>query len=299
MKVLNYVKSLLPDIEKRTVIENLQVLKEELSGVTIPLYEQASKVFISNRFNSPLVKAFDSDMKKEVPSFRTNHIITILRALKNSADIVEALIGVMGKSQNDTFFKDGMTVLKANQLQYSDVSSFVTSYARRWLLHLYSLESIYDYTADDYLKSNEFLRERGYFEKYKQNFFTGIRILSRSPQDVEKAFDAIPDMVVDPDSNIDPSILSGASKVDPLQFGLLPTKINPIYGIRMAYTNWQLKKHTLMVEEKQQLELKLLLLKQSKENNSDPKLEKQIEYNENKIEKLRYEIARMEGSIDG
>lgn len=298
MRILQYIRSLLPDLEKKRILENLQVIKEEVSGVTIPLYEQASKVFLSNRFSSHIVKDFDTQMQKSLASFRTNHIITILRALKYSSETIEALINVISQSKNQTYLRDGMTVLMANQLQYSEVTTFVASYSRRWLLHLYSLESVHNYTASDYLKSNEFLRERAWFEKNQASFFSGVSILSKTPKDVEEAFRNIPDIAVDPDSNVDPSILAGASKVDPLQFGILPTFINPIYQVRMRYTNWQLKKHTLMVEEKQQLELKLLLLKQSGADPSDPKLEKQIDYNENRIEKLRYEIAKIEGSVD-
>ena len=298
MKILQYIQSLGNDVEKTKVIESLQLLKEELSAVTIPLFEQAAKVFISNRFNNSIIKEFDRDMKKQVPVFRSNHIVTILMAMRNASVSTEALINVMVKSQVDTFLRDGMSVLRANQLQYIEVTSFVVSFARRWLLFLYSLESVYDYTSKDYMLTKEFEREKIYFDKNKDMFFSSLNILLRSPKDVELAFGKIPDISVDPESNVDPSITAGSSEIDPLQFGILPKPINFIYWLRMSYTKRQLKKHELLVEEKQQLELKLLLLKQSKDENPDPKLEKQIAYNENKIEKLRYEIAKIEGKLD-
>ena len=298
MKILQYIKSLLPDFEKRKLLEDIHSTKDELITANIPLYEQAYKIFSSNKFSSPLIKEFDALMKKNVYAYRHNHIFTILRAMKNSSQTLDMIIGHISEKEGKVIVRDGLSALMANMLQYSDISKMASAYARRWLLHVYTLESIHNYTASDYLKSNEFMIASTYFNKHQPNFFKAIEILSKTKKEVSDAFEKIPSMAIDPDGPLDPSITAGARRIDPLQFGLLPTVINPIYQLRMAYTDWVIYRHTLMVEEKQQIELKLLLLKQGRSGNKDPNLEQQIEYNEQRIEKLRYKIEKIEASVD-
>ena len=282
-------------MEKKRIVESLQSIKEELSDVTIPLYEQSYKTFSKKRFKDSEVNQFEKEMANNVKSFRNNHLFTILNSMKNASKTIDALIIVFNNYKEDKIYKDGMSILTANQLQYSELSSFVAGYSRRWLLFLYTLETSVDKKAG-FKGTDEYIRESEYLNKNKQSFFSGVGILSKPHKEVDKSFKSIPDISVDPDSPVDPSITVGSSKVDPMQFGLVPRAFHFIYHIRMAYTNWQLKRHTLMVEEKRQLELKMLMLKELRDDNTvnDPKLEKQIESGENRIEKLRYEINRLE-----
>lgn len=296
MKILNYIRSLLPDMEKKKIVQNLQSIKEELVDTTIPPLENAVKAYYSRRFNSDIVREFNSEFIKNVKSrgAKDNHLTIILRALRNASKVIEDLVLVFSKHDGDKVYRDGMTLLTANQLQYSEVATFAAGYTRRWMLFIYSIEIDVKGSDTDFKNSGEYEREKEYLDANKQNFFSAIKILSKTHSEVDKSFSEIPEIAVGPESPIDPSLVSGNSKVDPLQFGILPKPINFIYHFRMAMVNWELKNHSLMVEEKKQLELKLLMLNQLKDETNDPKLEKQIEISENRIEKLRYEIERME-----
>ena len=288
-------------MEKKRIVESLQSIREELSDVTIPLYEHAYRTSSGSRFKSEEFKNFEKDMSSNVRSFRKSHLFTILSSMKNASKTVEALITIFNNYKEDKVYKDGMSILTANQLQYSELSSFVAGYARRWLLFLYKVETALEAkNGSDFKSTDEYVRELEYLNKNKQSFFSGVGILSKPHKEVEKTFKSIPDVSIDPDAPVDPTITLGSSKVDPMQFGIIPRAFHFIYHIRMAYTNWQLKRHTLMVEEKRQLELRMLMLKELRDDSdaNDPKLEQQIESGENRIEKLRYEINRLEESAN-
>lgn len=69
---------------------------------------------------------------------------------------------------------------------------------------------------------------------------------------------------------------------------------NPIYHIRMWLVDKEMERYELLKEKKKLIELKLLDLKLQAQNESDPKLKTQIEYYEDKIGKLEYNIKEIE-----
>ncbi len=71
-------------------------------------------------------------------------------------------------------------------------------------------------------------------------------------------------------------------------------KYNPIYWLRMRLVDREIAKYESLKDKKRLLELKLLELRLQEKSESDPALTKQIEYYENKLSKLEYEISELE-----
>jgi hypothetical protein len=55
----------------------------------------------------------------------------------------------------------------------------------------------------------------------------------------------------------------------------------------MQYAEWQVKRYNERREEKRQVELRLLDLKNADRGTFDPKLEEKIEYNESRLQDLK------------
>jgi hypothetical protein len=69
---------------------------------------------------------------------------------------------------------------------------------------------------------------------------------------------------------------------------------NPIYHIRMWMVDREIAKYESLKERKKLIELRLMELKLEEEGQADPKLRKQIEYYEERLSKLDYEIDKLE-----
>ena len=69
---------------------------------------------------------------------------------------------------------------------------------------------------------------------------------------------------------------------------------NPIYHVRMWFVDRASKKYESLKVKKQLIELKLMELKLDANNNSDPSLTKQIQYYEDKLANIEYNIEKYE-----
>ena len=295
MKIEKYVRALLPNFEKRRMIEDMRNLIAELRDITIPSYEKAGEVFKGGHFTSETARQFDKECKERIALYRINHINTIHRGLSMALINAEAVIGIISKEYANDIMREGITYVIANHLQFIEVVSFASEYARRWLLHLFGLESM-RLEDRDYYEKTAMLREQKYLDANRNNFINAIRIVSRTPERLHEALDSVPDIIVDPDNAIATAGVVGASRLDPLQFNLIPVGLNPIYYVRLAYSEWQANRYHILREESKQIELRILFMKQAKSSTGtrDAKLEQQIEYSEQRLEKLRFKLHRME-----
>ena len=275
-------------------MEDLRSINEELTNNTIPCYEQAVIVFKNKTWPTELMKEVEDQCAKRVGLYSVNHINTIFRCLKNCRANITGLIDTIDRNYSNDLMRDGISYLVANQLQYIELCNFINPYSRRWLIYAYSAETLRAEKNTNYPKRAELNKEEEYLKANKETFISGLTILSKSPKEVDKTFDRIPDMVADPDKASVATATVGASNLDPFGFNIIPVALNPIYHVRMAFAQWQVNRHLLMQEEKKQLEYKLIRLKEVRGSGKpDPKLDKQIEYTEMRIEKIRYKLNRM------
>lgn len=69
---------------------------------------------------------------------------------------------------------------------------------------------------------------------------------------------------------------------------------NPIYHFRMWLVDRDIKKYESLKTKKQLIELKIMELKLKQNNENDPSLTKSINYYEDQLAKIEYEIAKIE-----
>ena len=295
MKIANFVRSMLPSFSKRRLLEDLKTIEDDLNSVTIPTYERASNTLKGKNWKPELIQDMEYQCSRRVGLYSGNHIRTIYRCLKNNLEVLKTISGVVGKDYSNDIIKEGITYLMANHIQYVEMSNFVNTYSRRYLIYVLTTEALNTAKTVDYQAKSEMMREEEYLKSSKENFIIGLGILSRSVVDIDKELDKVPDITVDQDKAAIATATVGAAKLDPLGFNLIPVPLNPIYHVRMGYAAWQVNRHLLAQEEKKQLEFKMLQLKELKDNGqSDAKLDQQIEYTATRIDKLRYKMKRME-----
>ena len=295
MKLSKFLSVLLPTFEKGRLLEEIQVVRSEVKEMTLPPYEQAGEFYRTAKLHAKTTQKYDTDFAKGVsPRAKGNYIVIVRDVLKGLDDRLDVINRLVEKAFSKDVVSSRISFLRANLMQYAEVASFASRYARRLLL----------WTLGEEQENAEYKIPKGltkadslWIQENRSNFIQCLSILAIETNKMEGMFGAIPDAVVSPTDVQMVEQTLGATKVDPFGFGLINARLNPIYYIRMAVAEWQVSRYKAAVEEKRALEYRLLIIKDGSE--PDAKLQQEIEYTEGRLAKLNKKIADMEEDFNG
>ena len=293
MKFSNFLKSLLPGFEKDQVLEDIRITRTELKETTIPAFESGAPLLKTKDLKSKELEAFDKVFRRNNPGFGRDLFEGLLEGLQiaeSNLDIAEELIT---KTYNEDVTAGGMTYLKANLLQFVELTGFVSKFARKFLIYTFVIESS-AYEGNS-LKITESLTkaELRWIEENFLNFATAFKVVATPKAKLAKQFSDVPDIVITSD-NEDVLLRTQSNKIDPMGVRFIPTWVNPIYYLRMAVAEWQVERYQAAKEELKVIQLRKLHLERLRDNKPDARIEKEIAYLEERVQKLNYKIQRME-----
>lgn len=297
MKLQKFISLMLPTFEKGRLTEELAVVRNEIHEITLPPLREASEFYRVGKLKSKQALNYDRNFLKIAPIQKVsgNYLNVSFQVLAT----LDEKLAVLGRLIDKAFAKDvgssSISFLRANILQYLEVASFSSRYARRLLLWTLSEEQDSDNSPFRLPKAMSKAEERWIWDN-RDNYAKCLAILSIDVRRMESSFQVIPDMVVAPDDIAAVEATLGATKTDPFHFGFIPVRLNPIYYIRMSIAEWQVNRYKAAIEEKRALEYRLLALKGS--GIKDAKLEQEITYTEGRVSKLNRKIAEMEEGYD-
>lgn len=298
MDILKYVRSLLPSFEKNTIMEDIRMARQEIKENTLPPYETAVAHFDNTDFASRDVQKLEKEFLRAVDTrMRGNSLRIIYETLRYCQDHLDAMETLSEKEFSKDVVKDAMTYLKANILRGVDTVGFVARYSRV-LLNWVLIEEAYATNSPGALPADRVLKkpELEYLNQHKDGFFHAVKVLLRPAKELEKILNDVPDMIIDngDDSHAVAGSTVGRTRIDPLNMKLLPLSINPIYGIGLLVAEWQASRFNAAKEERRLLELRLLQLQDEYRDSPNPKLQENIEYNQERLDKLKYKMKKME-----
>lgn len=293
MNIMNYTRSLLPDFSRARVLEDIEVTRRELNETTLPAFRTAADLFGKKKLLSKYSQTFDSNFDRDARiAHKGNWIMGTHETLENMVDTLDMIESLAHKRFASDVLKETMTILKLNLLQFVELMFFVVRYSRRALIVCLTTE------VNAANKDDEFLgildSELTWLSKNKDSFFRGIRCMSDKRQTVEERFEQIPEIRADEDSIKMAMATAEPGQIDPMAFGLIPLGLNPIYHVRLAISEWQARRYRCAEEEAQMLNFRLIQLRELQAGNKDAALQQQIEYNQNRLNKIRYDLKQME-----
>lgn len=297
MKIQKFLSLMLPSFERSRLTEELGVLRSEIEEITLPPYISVKEHYGRNKLHAKQCQNFDREFGKKVsPKMGSyNYLYVICTVMEG----MEERLATIEKMVNKAFAQDvgssAISFTRANLIQYLEVASFASRYARRLLLWSLSEEQSDGKTGYTLPKAMSKAEERWVWDN-RENFIQACRILYIAPRQLESSFAAIPDMVVAADEVAMIEQTLGATKTDPLGFGLIPVRLNPIYYVRIAVAEWQVSRYKAALEEKRALEYRLLALKE--ERAPDARLQQEIAYTEGRLQKLNKKVTDMESEYD-
>lgn len=299
MKILNFITSLLPTFGKGRVTEDTRLTKSEIIEHTQPAYRLADELLGKWKFKSQEVKDLSDTFNRMVKVPHNQGMITcIYEAFKDILLNLEYSEKMVDKTFNIDVVGVGMTYHAANLLQFTEACAFVSKYSRKLLIYIYICESSVYEESGETLSDSLTKVEVDWINSNFISFCTAFNIVSGKPQQVEKQFSAIPDIVITKDNATTLPATLGSDKIDPFQLSLIPIWMNPIYHVGMFVAEWQADRYKAAKEEVRLLQLRKLNLEKLSNGKPDAKVQKEMKYMESRIQNINFKIDKME-KIDG
>ena len=271
--------TLMPSFTKDTILEEFEDVQKQINTINIPLFEKALKDLARYKFRSDLAMNMEESLTlgvkvKRYPNF-IGAFLDVCKRMRDQLPVLERLI--------DDYFEldvsvNSMTLHRINILQYIPVMSFVLRYQRSFLNYAVSMEvnaesesaePIFDLIPAD----------RNWLSRNRNAFIDSTTVVYNRGTNLEKVFNDLPDMSVDP-ANAKIVEQTKGNSIDPLGLNFIPLSINPIFHFRKMVVNYQVERYQLAKAEYDMLQRKLYNLRMINEGRNDAKLQREIRYTE-------------------
>lgn len=299
--IFDFVKKLLPRIERQDIEEDLRLTEKELINVSMPAFE-AAKDFLN--VNPPKSKQFNNLQASfyqvvNTPKLQrgSNFVSDISTRLKTLHDNVVHLQGVIGESLDKDIMSAGMTMRAAFLMRAAANISHISRYVLSLLNYVYTVEALA--RNEDTPHTIEISKQEiKYVEANFTRFATLLSHYTIPTKDFEKMIKELPEVYVNESTR---KAVEASAKFDTISKTYLAGFVgSPIYAVRLMIAQWQNDRYESTKAKKTQLELRLLYLKSQEENgHQDPAIEREISRLQDRIEKLDNKIHETENEILG
>lgn len=297
MNILKSFASLLSLFDRSRISEDIDQLRSEIKDNLLPEYTKAAALVGNRQWQAPSAKAFNDLFGYDFPAHRRDGFLKgiekIFVSMPEKLAVVEDLVGSFSKD----VAKDALTYRQASVIRWLEIARFATTYAVRSLIRQLGNESaaVLGKTGD--FDKGLTAAELAWFKANEQAFFQALKVIDVSPDQLGQSLASIPDVTIVGDKVGQVKATLGEAAIDPLKMGLISATKNPIYHVRMAIAEWQVRRFKAKEEEKKQLQFRILELKEAYANKQDPKLQQAIEYSQGRLQKLTYELQEMQEDL--
>lgn len=285
-----FMTKMLPSFGKRTLTTELDQINDKLKTFSIPAYVGLDK----DPFGSMTSKYFEGIYSNRVT--RGNMYVGILKALNTCLELGEYLDEQVDTKFGNDITRASMTAYTINVLKLIETIDFISDYARRLCRYLATTAVNKQRKLDE--MDGIVKAEQNFINEYKHAFFDGLKILNKPTKDIQAKLESIPNVTVTPDNIDSVGAAVGKGNVDPLALNFFSPRTNPSMFFVNKIARYQSNKYTQAKLDLQEIQVKILKLKQLKAGKEDAKLDTQIEYYENLNDKVRANIEEMEDDYE-
>lgn len=291
MSLKLFLSSLVPSFERARILEDIDSLVSDISENLSPAYSSAATITKAHKFKSQVGKNTESMFHLRFPQERqTNHIAYVSAALVNTQAVLKVIEPMVQELFARDVTKDALTYKKAAVLQYLSLVRFFNGYAGRYLLRLLAAE---DAATKGLPEDKDILPvDQRFFKENLEPFLHALKVLDLRASEITERLGKMQDLQIVTDKISAIASTLGPENVDPLRLGFIGPNATSslIYKLRTGLANYQVAKHNENKELSKALQLRLYALKDAHAGKSDPKLQQNIEYTEDRLARLREEI---------
>ena len=302
MKLFSFVKALLPRLGKDQILEDLRITAGELEQVVVPNFKHAADYFRINKFksdaNKTLSEMFYQRFEKGSMSKQSSIVGEVAVRLGFVQDNLAYVQAQIDELMERDIINEGLTAKKAILVRAADQISFISRFSSDLLNYIYVYEA-----AEYGTEQQEAMQLAPAVQK---RVIAGIKIFASyigdygiPNKEFEKLVLSVPDIVV---SSRNENSIMGMYKeqeIDPFTSAYVQGfNNNPIYTVRLIFAEWQASRYKATKEKKKMLELRLLHLRLLQEKKNDSKIEAEIEYIQNRVDKMERSMREIEESVE-
>jgi hypothetical protein len=287
--IRSFVSAMLPTFEKTRLLEDFNSAVKELR-ITRDMYNVDTRDYmpvLDKKFGTLV-----SEFKKHVNTYNGDVFGTLVKIMDARLADIDKIIDYAEELYAPVIVRDLLDYQKINMLRYVDGISFFNSYARKLMLSATTLR-LGDKTlvaVTDKL-DYEFLNELN----NTRSFAIMSSALENSYKEIRQAMDKMAKVTFSADSH--EMVAKTNSVSDPMRLGFMPVVGTLVYHIGLAINLYHSKRQDLAREELEKLRIQQLLLRRKAEESTDPteiaKLEKQMKYHNNRINKISMSLEEM------
>ena len=284
-----FVSGMLPNFEKSRILEDLDSSIKELR-LTREMYNVMTRDYIN--VLDKKFPALVTEFKRNVPSYKGDMFATLNDVMDSRLGDIDKIVEYVEHIYAKVVMRDVLDYQKINMLRYVEGLAFFTVYARKLIIAAtnYRIDDPSVVAAIDRMDL-EFLSST----KNIRSFAIMTAAMSHSAKDLRKAMDKMAKITFDPDTH--ELALKSNRNVDALRLGMMPGVGTIVYHVGLAINLYHSRRQELAREEREKLQIQVLLLRKKAEGTGDSdevaKLEKQIKYYNNRISKLTFALEDM------
>lgn len=300
MNFLTYIQSLAPRISKPVVQKDIEATLKELDNQVIPMAHSVAEMYRVHPFTSLASKNLQAEIYGEI-KFRSkaaNYLFDLHTLLQNArANLVTIQKAVEVHVQQDTL-RDGVTSRVAHLIRSASAISFISRFTLDILDFL--LESETDSKTHEASATEIPPARTKYILSSIERYVRLLADFGVPPKDMEKLLEDLPDVFVSPQNQRAISSMFSPAQIDPFRKTSLITNFvgNPIYHLRLMLADFEAKRYNAAKDKKVVMELRLIHLKNLLDNSPNPRVEREIEGVQKRIDSYDRYIREVEASVE-
>lgn len=277
------IKALISKKDLEFTISNAHDVLDELKV----LVDQYAIFFKENKTSNSDVKYIIDNFYKTYGnkiSTSKNIFEDIAKGLSSLEKNIEVVGEYIEENMTDNSIGSSLSAKKGFCIAYVNNTEFALDY----------IQHLLDYYVDKEVKGSNNLTkaEITLVENNIKRFATIFTDLCKPTDKFEKNFQSLTDVVID---SLNEDLYISENKTDFNIKAFMGFKYSPVFFIARLMANYEVDKYKARKDKIKYLQLRLMYLENENKNNSDPKLEKEIELIKNRIDRLEsknYEVEK-------
>lgn len=294
--LLNFIKKLNMRIEKPVVMKDTEATLKELQTMVVPMLKEMSEQAKIAPFKSKYFNNLSSHVYAYVKFARksNNFWLDLGQAFSNVSANCDELHRLVEEYLAQDTLRDAISARGANLVRMAGVMSFVSSYATAAMDFAVQQESVALGNSDETPPA-----QYKYMFDEIEKFSRLLADVSIDPKQFKTLFTDIPEVYLSADNMASAAAMFAEKELDPFSNlrGVSNWVGSPIYSIRLAYETWQADRFHAAKDRKKMLELRLIHLQNQLEKSPNPRLEKEIEGLQARINKYDRKFREIEASL--
>lgn len=288
MRFKQLLLKMAPTLGKGVLVSEVEQTLDILKTATIPAWKGFQEVMSTHK--TPCVAVVDYEKKYKGKLKKGSPYKNVFIALENMVLVSEYMLTAIEDKFVEDLTRSSLSAYALNILKLSSIISFASRYARSLAVYLTNQQNVEETGNDDDKPTKAATK---FIEENLYPFFNVVELFNTSAKELVNKLEQIPDIIVN-EENVEKQHAVPGMDIDPLKMNFISPRYNPFMFWNSRRARWQADKYKQAQADLQEIQCRLLLLKQKQQDKNDAKLEKQIEYYTNLNNKLKAEIEYME-----